>query len=267
MTLAFLEKFERLELFSEREAWMLFRVAAFGEGIGWSLLGSAVLFGNRVLPHGDAVKIAGQVHGTLFLLYLAITCAAYASLGWSRKRTIIAAAASIPPFGTLVFERWEAYRRQWRAAKHRRDIDVRAIIMQGDLLLAVQPADSTAWELPGGLVRADESAETALARHVQTQTGVMPQLGQLEFVVQSRKSHAEQLTLFFSVQNDRDFARLGAHPGANGTQVAAALAHGLDDLQFIQPRDNSDLVPTFLRQTSFAAHAQKRSTSPTFITE
>lgn len=265
MTLPFLEKFERPELFSEREAWLLFRVVAFGEGVGWSLLGSAVLFGNHILPTGDAVKIAGQVHGTLFLLYLAITCAAYASLRWSRKRTVIAVLASVPPFGTLIFERWEAYRRQRQAAKHRRDLSVRAIIMQGDLLLAMQPADSTAWELPGGLVLADESAETALARHVQAQTGVLPQLGQIAFVVQSPRSHA-QLTLFFNVQNEQAFAHLNARR-TDSAPATPPLTSGLDDLQFIQPRNSPDLEPAFLRQTPLAARTKKNLPSPTFISE
>lgn len=112
MLLSVLRKFERNQLFSEEEAWVLFRLAAIGEACGWTLLITGIALQRYVL-HGNnlPVLIAGQFHGILFLLYALATVGLYPALRWSRIRALVALFASIPPYGSLLFEQWEAYQR------------------------------------------------------------------------------------------------------------------------------------------------------------
>jgi len=62
----------------------------------------------KYLVVGDdiGVKIFGPIHGALFLLYLAVTVLVCRRLRWSTATTVLAFIASVPPLGTLVFERW-----------------------------------------------------------------------------------------------------------------------------------------------------------------
>lgn len=105
-----LRKFESQRPFTEAEAWWLFRAAAFAEAVGWTFLGSGVViehfFGNSTL-----IYIGGRVHGTLFFSYLAACLILYPSLGWSRWKGLVALAFSVPPYGSLIFERYAAHRR------------------------------------------------------------------------------------------------------------------------------------------------------------
>lgn len=106
-------RFEAARPFTETEAWALFRIAAFGEAIGWTLLIAGILI-KRYVMHGDqtAVTIGGRLHGMLFVVYVAAPLVLYPSLGWSRWRALFSLAASVPPYGTLVIEQWAAYKRR-----------------------------------------------------------------------------------------------------------------------------------------------------------
>jgi integral membrane protein len=104
---------ESIQPFSEAEAWKLYRLAAFGEAVGWALLISGITVrSHHGLGSGVAVPITGQIHGTLFLLYFGVLLAAYTSLRWSRLTFLIAIVAGIPPFGSLVFEQWKSRTRR-----------------------------------------------------------------------------------------------------------------------------------------------------------
>jgi integral membrane protein len=108
-----LRRFEAARPFTEAEAWMLFRIAAFGEVVGWTLLITGIALKRYVLHGNDVpVHIAGQIHGMLFFVYLVAALGLYPSLGWSRWRTLFALAASVPPYGTLLIEQWAAYVRR-----------------------------------------------------------------------------------------------------------------------------------------------------------
>lgn len=105
-------KYEKFKPFTPLESWGLFRLAAFGEAIGWTLLIIGILINKYIFPGGIAVQIAGQFHGTLFLIYITAVIILYPSQSWGRKRTIIAGLASVPPYGSLAFEMWESRRRK-----------------------------------------------------------------------------------------------------------------------------------------------------------
>lgn len=91
--------------FSDEEAWFLFRLAAFAEAFGWTLLIIGIVL-KRYVMHGNnaPVMIAGQIHGTLFLLYIAAAVIATPSMGWPVWKILLAGASSVPPYGSLVFE-------------------------------------------------------------------------------------------------------------------------------------------------------------------
>jgi integral membrane protein len=108
--LTLLRRFENNNVFTENEAWGLFRLAAIGEACGWSLLISGITL-QHLLHNNDPVVIAGQIHGMLFFGYAIASLGLYPNLRWSRKRAFVALMASVPPYGSLLFEQWAAYKR------------------------------------------------------------------------------------------------------------------------------------------------------------
>ena len=255
-----LQKLERLQPFTDQEAWTLFKLAAVGEAVGWSLLIAGILCQRFITPgNNDAVLIAGQIHGTIFLIYLAAVVVLYSSLHWSRKRTIVAGLASIPPYGSLLFEQWAAHQRRSAALQTYREVTVRAIIIQDDKLLAIQPKENNSWQLPGGLVQADESAEQALHRLITGQTGVTLAIARLAYVLQYRHHSTQQLALFFVIANVSDFkeSKLLDH-------LKNAVA--IDEIRYVQPENNRDLQPAFLRTEPIIQTARKTTEPVRFIT-
>ncbi|WP_431908122.1 DUF3817 domain-containing protein [Micromonospora carbonacea] len=88
----------------------LFVVAAVAEACSWLalLVGMAVKYG----PPGNeiGVKIFGPIHGGLFVAYGVLVLAVARLHRWRAWPTLVALACSVPPFATLVFERWAARR-------------------------------------------------------------------------------------------------------------------------------------------------------------
>lgn len=232
---------ENVRVFTDREAWNLFRLAAFGEAFGWTLLISSLAFKHYITPGNNIpIDIAGQIHGTIFLIYIVAVVVLHPSLRWSPKRTLIAGLVSVPPYGTLVFEQWVARQRHHEALKAYRQLVVRGIIIQKSKLLAIQPKDSGFWCLPGGAVLSDESAEQALVRIVTEQTGITPSIGHLAYVWQHKHARVQQLELFFVINNARDYLHLGL-TGSKRTHK------DVDEISFVRPRESTELQPTFLQ--------------------
>lgn len=104
---ALFQKFEHNRAFTEADSWMLFRLAAIAEACGWTMLVAGILCERYILPGNSIpVTIAGKIHGMLFLLYMLASVGLYPTLRWSRKRAFVALLASVPPYGSLVFEQW-----------------------------------------------------------------------------------------------------------------------------------------------------------------
>ena len=84
----------------------VFRVAAVAEACSWAALlaGMAV----KYLGSGSetGVHVFGPVHGGLFVAYVLVTLVCARVRRWSPVTTVLALAASIPPFATVAFERW-----------------------------------------------------------------------------------------------------------------------------------------------------------------
>jgi integral membrane protein len=118
--LTLLRRFERNTIFTESEAWGLFRLSAIGEACGWSLLISGIIL-RSIFHTNDPVIIAGQIHGMLFFCYAAASLGLYPNLRWSRKKAFIALLASVPPYGSLLFEQWASYKRDQTELSRYRD--------------------------------------------------------------------------------------------------------------------------------------------------
>ena len=76
--------------------------ASIAETISWAglIIGMIMKYG---FDNGSGTSVFGPIHGTLFLLYVALTFVCSAEFKWSLKRTAIVLLAAIPPFvGFLV---------------------------------------------------------------------------------------------------------------------------------------------------------------------
>jgi integral membrane protein len=77
-----------------------FRLIAIAEGVSW-----LVLIAATVAKHGfgveDATAVIGPIHGVIVLAYLAGVAFLREELDWSGRRTLLAIAATIIPFGTF----------------------------------------------------------------------------------------------------------------------------------------------------------------------
>ena len=92
---------------------MLFRIAAFVETFGWTLLLIGIAAVTQDWPNADTyIAVGGSIHGILYLFYLFIVIFAHRSMKWSVWRFIFAELISVVPYGALVFELWVAHRRK-----------------------------------------------------------------------------------------------------------------------------------------------------------
>jgi integral membrane protein len=89
-----------------RTAVQLFRAVAVAEAVTWVglLTGMYVKYVPETTELG--VKVFGPVHGAVFVVYVAVTLLAARRLRWSPGTALLALAASVPPFATVVFEVW-----------------------------------------------------------------------------------------------------------------------------------------------------------------
>ncbi len=106
--------YNAMHWFSDADAWMLFRLAAWTEACTWAALIGSIIVRNAGISGADiAVSIAGTVHGTVLLVYLTFVIVLARSMEWGWKRIVFAFAAGNVPFATIVFERFVArYRRK-----------------------------------------------------------------------------------------------------------------------------------------------------------
>ncbi|MFD2766992.1 DUF3817 domain-containing protein [Micromonospora eburnea] len=84
----------------------LFVVAAIAEACSWAglLAGMAVKYGP---PRNEiGVHVFGPVHGALFVAYGIVVLVVARQRRWSLPRTAVALLCAVPPFATVLFERW-----------------------------------------------------------------------------------------------------------------------------------------------------------------
>lgn len=95
-----------------REPARVFRITAIAEACSWLGLLIGMLVKYVVVHDPIGVRIFGPIHGGLFVAYLvALAWLAWAER-WRLPRIAVGAAAAVPPFTSLLFERWVANRRR-----------------------------------------------------------------------------------------------------------------------------------------------------------
>lgn len=102
-------------IFTDREAWFLFRWSAFLETFGWTLLLIGILFQVNKWPgYTWLLPVGGSLHGLFVIAYMFIAFFAHRSFKqkWSIGKMLIAEAISIIPYGALAFELYEAKKRR-----------------------------------------------------------------------------------------------------------------------------------------------------------
>ncbi|MBP2330522.1 integral membrane protein [Kibdelosporangium banguiense] len=83
-----------------------FRLLALAEAVSWAGLLIGMFFKYVVVRNEIGVQIFGPIHGAIFVGYVVVTLALRNRQRWDNRITFFALLASIPPFGTVVFERW-----------------------------------------------------------------------------------------------------------------------------------------------------------------
>lgn len=83
-----------------------FRIVALAEAVSWAGLLIGMYFKHGTPGNEVGVQVFGPIHGVLVLLYIATAVVTWQVMRWSTAVGIVALLASIPPFGTVVFERW-----------------------------------------------------------------------------------------------------------------------------------------------------------------
>lgn len=105
--------YNKMHWFSDEHAWTLFRLFAFTEAVGWTLLISAIISRYLDMPLSNiAVSIAGTLHGLFFTLYFVFTIITARSMMWGFWRVAAALVAGMPPYTALIFERVTAHHRK-----------------------------------------------------------------------------------------------------------------------------------------------------------
>lgn len=84
----------------------LFRIVSIAEAITWTLLliGMFLKYVTKITDVG--VSIFGTVHGAVFLAYGVTTVLVLIDQRWSARQGVLGLACAVPPFATLVFDRW-----------------------------------------------------------------------------------------------------------------------------------------------------------------
>ncbi|APU13512.1 MULTISPECIES: DUF3817 domain-containing protein [Actinoalloteichus] len=83
-----------------------FRLVAVAEALSWTGLLIGMFFKYVVVNTEIGVEVFGPIHGAFFVLYVASVVLVRRELKWDTKTTVWALIASVPPLGTVVFERW-----------------------------------------------------------------------------------------------------------------------------------------------------------------
>lgn len=100
-------------VFTESEAWSLFKTMAILETIGWTLLIIGILFKYNDWPLADwAIGLGGSAHGLIVIAYMLVVFFAHRSMGWSVRRFAVAELINAIPYAVLVFELWASHQRK-----------------------------------------------------------------------------------------------------------------------------------------------------------
>ena len=85
---------------------LLFRRVAIAEAVTWALLLTGMFLKYVTETTELGVRIGGMLHGVVFIAYCLTTVVVAVDQRWSARRTLLGLAASVPPFCTVLFDRY-----------------------------------------------------------------------------------------------------------------------------------------------------------------
>ena len=91
-----------------RKIRKLYRIIATLEALTWAGLLVGMAFKYLINGNQLGVRIFGSLHGAAFLAYVGMTFVAARAFRWSPTLVALGLGASIPPFTTVLFDRWVA---------------------------------------------------------------------------------------------------------------------------------------------------------------
>ena len=94
----------------------VFKTAAVLEAISWGLLLIGMFFKWVTQTTEMGVKIAGPIHGVMFILYVLTTLKLWQDHDWPVKEFLIGLVCSVIPFATVWFEKHAEHRGLLRPA-------------------------------------------------------------------------------------------------------------------------------------------------------
>lgn len=190
-------------VFSDKEAWGIYRIAAFGEAIGWTLL-IAALGAQKYLMHGNKILVlfAGQIHGLLFFAYIAAVLGTYASLGWSFKKAFLIGLMSVPPYGTLIAEMLLSKLRKIKHESIKTTVRVFAIIQNDKKYLFIEKNEENSWTLPGTVV-GNQNIEKTMQNYCRNFLNLKTDKILLQHIRRQQIEKEQYLDFFFKVENTK----------------------------------------------------------------
>ena len=84
-------------------AW--FRTIAVAEALSWAGLLIGMFFKYVAGGNETGVHVFGPIHGAVFVAYVLLALAVSRPLRWDLRTSAWALIASVPPFGSIAFER------------------------------------------------------------------------------------------------------------------------------------------------------------------
>lgn len=84
----------------------VFRALAVAEATTWALLLTGMFLKYVTETTELGVQVFGMVHGVVFIAYCLVTLLVAIDQRWSLGRTVLGLVAAVPPFATLLFERY-----------------------------------------------------------------------------------------------------------------------------------------------------------------
>lgn len=85
---------------------LAFRRVAIAEAVTWALLLAGMFLKYVTGTTELGVRVFGMLHGVVFIGYCLTTVLVAVDQRWSRGRLLLGLAAAVPPFATVLFDRY-----------------------------------------------------------------------------------------------------------------------------------------------------------------
>lgn len=144
--------------------------------------------------------------------------------------------------------------------QNKRRVNVRAIIVRGNKILALRHKDEDGveneyWGTPGGGLDPFESLQEGVKREVMEELGIDAKVGKLLFMQQfpsGRSGFDEELEFFFLVEDSPEYDTIDLSKTSHGALELAGYA-------FVDPKEVY-IKPDFLSEIDIADYVQNERT-------